>query len=50
MNTLQVYQLIINHVTATNNLAVKLMQDEITKKDALAEYKALLEKALKDLD
>ena len=50
MNTLQAYQTIISHVTETNNLAVQLMQDEITKKDAIAEYKILLEKALKDLD
>ncbi len=45
MNTLQIYQSIINHVTATNNLAVRLMQDKITKKDAMAEYKELLDKA-----
>ena len=45
MNTLQAYNLILDHVTKTNNLAARLRDDEITKTDALKEFKELLESA-----
>lgn len=50
MNTLQAYQLIIKHVTETNNLAARLRDGKVTKKDAVAEYKKILEDSLKELD
>ena len=50
MNTLQTYRAIVDHVTKSNNLAVQLVQDKVSKQDATEQYKALLENALKDLD
>ena len=49
MNTLQAYDTIIDHVTKTNNLAARLRRDEITKTQALDEFKDLLTKAQEKL-
>ena len=50
MTTLKLYTLILNLVTATNGLAVRLRNEEIDKQDAIAEFKVYLTDALKEIE
>jgi hypothetical protein len=50
MNSLKAYRTIIEHVTKTNHLAAQLRDEEITKTDALKEFKSILEKAQESID
>ena len=50
MNTLKLYHIMTGHTGAVNDLAVKLLDEKISKDEAQREFKSMIAEVAKMLD